>query len=310
LTIYFAWKNKVTNRKILLASIATLIALIFINLIPDNSTSDTLTLACIHLPLFLWAILGFIFVGDNSFNPQKRLEFLRYNGDLMVMTVLILVAGILLTIITIGLFSVINLYIGDFYLEYIVVLGLAASPIVGTYVAQENPQLVSKVSPVIAKIFSPLVLVTLVIYLVAAVFSGENPYSDRDFLVNFNALLIGVMAIILFSVAETSRSEKSKATTTILFLLSVVTIIVNAIALSAILFRITEWGLTPNRLAVLGGNILILTNLLIVTYSLFKAVKQAGQIALVEKSIANFLPIYSLWTSIVIFIFPLIFGFK
>ena len=68
------------------------------------------------------------------------------------------------------------------------------------------------------------------------------------------------MAIILFSIAETARSAKSKLTFNMLFLLSVLTIIVNSIALSAILFRISEWGISPNRLAVLGGNILILIN--------------------------------------------------
>ncbi|MEX2568811.1 MAG: hypothetical protein WD431_22910, partial [Cyclobacteriaceae bacterium] len=39
----------------------------------------------------------------------------------------------------------------------------------------------------------------------------------------------------------------------VLLLLSAVTIIVNGITLSAILFRISEWGITPNRAAVLGG---------------------------------------------------------
>jgi hypothetical protein len=50
------------------------------------------------------------------------------------------------------------------------------------------------------------------------------------------------MAIIFFSVAGTSRPTKNYAETFILFLLSILTIIVNGIALSAILFRISEWG--------------------------------------------------------------------
>jgi hypothetical protein len=89
-----------------------------------------------------------------------------------------------------------------------------------------------------------------------------------------------------------------------------VTIIVNGIALSAILFRITEWGVTPNRLAILGGNILILTNLLIVTYRLFKAFLDKNKTESVGKSIAAFLPVYVLWTIVVIFIFPFMFHFK
>ncbi len=95
-----------------------------------------------------------------------------------------------------------------------------------------------------------------------------------------------------------------------LFVLSVVTIVINGIALSAILFRISEWGITPNRLAVLGGNILILINLLLVTFRLFKAIKNDNEINKVENSIASYLPIYSLWTILVTFVFPIIFYFK
>ncbi len=56
----------------------------------------------------------------------------------------------------------------------------------------------------------------------------------------FNALLIGVMAIIFFSAAETSKTTKSQTEIWVLILLSVLTVIVNGIALSAILFRISQ----------------------------------------------------------------------
>jgi hypothetical protein len=181
---------------------------------------------------------------------------------------------------------------------------------VSTYITQKNPQLVNRVSPVIAKIFSPLVLITLVVDLIAILFSGKDPYNDRDFLMVFNFLLIGVMAIILFSVAETFKKNENRTGSFILFALSMVTVIVNGIALSAILFRISAWGITPNRLAVLGGNVLMLTNLLIVTFKLFKNVSKKTGIPEVEKSISMFLPVYILWTIIVTFIFPLIFHFK
>ena len=310
LTTYFIWRNGISIKKIVFAGVAFLIALIFINLLPADNKSDTLLLSCIHLPLFLWAVLGFSYVGDNIRSYNKRIDFLRYNGDLVIMTGLLMIAGGILTAITIGLFGLIGFKIEKFYTDYIVICGLGAVPIVATYITQTNPHLVNKVSPVIAKIFSPLVLITLVVYLVAILFSGKNPYKDRDFLMIFNFLLIGVMAIILFSVAETFKKNENRTDSFILFALSIVTVIVNGIALSAILFRISEWGITPNRLAVLGGNILMLTNLLIVTFKLFKNVSKKADISEVESSISMFLPVYILWTIIVTFIFPLIFHFK
>ncbi len=309
LMAYFTWKQKIQTKKILIVSVAIFISAIYINILPDNTKSDTLILACIHLPLFLWALLGFTFVGGEISNHRERIEFLRFNGDFVVMTTIIAIAGFLMTAITFGLFKLIDLNIEDFYAKYAAIWGLASLPIVGTYLVRTNPQLVNKVSPVIAKVFTPLVLLTLMVYLIAVIYTGKDPYNDREFLLIFNLLLIGVMAIILFSVAETSKNSINKTGAILLLGLSVVTIILNGIALSAILFRISEWGITPNRLAVLGANILILTNLLMVTYRLFKAVKDGNEIARIEKSIASFLPVYALWTILVAFVFPIFFNF-
>lgn len=309
LIAYFSWKNNLGIQKWIFIGGIALISLLFINLFPNDPNSDTLTLSCIHLLLFLWSLLGFSFVGEAG-NPLKRLDFLRFNGDFVVMSTLILIAGGITTGITIGLFSLIGYQIEDFYFNNVVVVGLAAVPLVATFLTQTNPQLVSKVSPVIARIFSPIVLIMLVIYLFAIFYSGKDPYNDRDFLLLFNALLIGVMAIIFFSVAEATNSEKGRTEKWILFLLSVVTILVNAIALSAILFRISTWGITPNRLAVLGSNLFILINLLMVTFKLYGVVAKKSNIAEVGGQIAIFLPVYVLWTSFVTFILPFLFNFE
>jgi hypothetical protein len=310
LTAFFVWKHKLSTRKIAFIGGAILAGILFINFLPNVKNSDTLILSCIHLPLFLWAILGFAFVGEYRNNDLKRLSYLKYNGDLVVMTALLLIAGAIMSGITIGLFSLIGFHIEKFYFENIVVFLLPAAPILGTYLTQANPQLVGKVSPVIAKIFSPIVLVMLVIYLAAIVYSGKDPYNDREFLLLFNALLIGVMAIIFFTVAETSKAIKNQSETWILFLLSIVTIIVNGIALSAILFRISALGITPNRVAVLGSNGLFLINLILITVQLSRVLFKKAPITVVGKTIAFYLPIYILWTIIVTFLFPLIFGFK
>lgn len=309
LTVYFAWKNKLATGKIAFITGVILTGVIFINSLPNVKQSDTLSLSCIHLLLFLWAILGFAFVGETRNNYEKRLRFLKYNGDLVVMTTLILIAGAIMTGVTIGLFSLLGFNIEKFYFENIVVFGLPAAPILGTYLTQTNPQLVGKVSPVIAKIFSPLVLVMLLVYLVALVYSGKDPYNDREFLLIFNGLLIGVMALIFFSVTETSKSAKSQTEIWILLLLSIVTLIVNGVALSAILFRISEWGITPNRVAVLGGNVLILINLSLVTRQLSRITKKTD-ISGVGNAIASYLPVYCVWVMIVTFLFPFLFGFK
>jgi len=310
LAAYFVWKQNLAWNKILIVAALIVASSVYINILPPNETSDTLILACIHLPLFLWTVLGYTYTGDDFKKFGKRIDFLRFNGDLIVMTTVILIAGAILSAVTVGLFEMINIKIEEFYFSHVAIWGLAAAPIFGTYLVQQNPQLVKNVSPIIAKVFTPLVLVMLVVYLIAIIYTGKDPYNDREFLFIFNLLLIGVMAIILFSISESAQNEAGKIELLLLLGLSIVTIVVNGIALSAILFRIFEFGITPNRLAVLGSNVLILVNLLMVAYRLFKTLRDASEIENVEKSIAMFLPIYSVWTIIVTFLFPLIFAFK
>ena len=310
LIAYFSWKKALSKTQMGATTLLIIVSLIFINFLPDVHKSDTLLLSCIHLPIVLWFLLLYSYAGTVKNNLEGRLDFLKFNGDLVVMTALILIAGALLSGLTVGLFSLIGFNIEKFYFENIIVFGLAGAPILGTYLVQSNPQLVGKVSPVIAKIFSPLVLVMLVIYLIAMIYSGKDPYNDRQFLMIFNALLLGVMCLIFFNAADTAAESKTRAGLWILFLLSIVTIIVNGIALSAILFRIAEWGFTPNRAAVLGGNGLILINLFLVGIQLYKVLFRKANIDTVGKAIALYLPIYLGWAAVVTFFFPFLFGFK
>lgn len=305
----FAWKNKLSASKITSIAGVLLTCALFINLLPGTTATDTLVLSCMHLPIILWAAVGTSFTGETN-SGAKRLDYLSYNGDLVVITTLIGIAGAILSAITIGLFSLIGFRIEEFYFQNIVLFALPAAPIAGTYLIQTNPQLVGRISPVIARIFSPLVLLMLAAYLAAIIYSGKNPYNNRDFLAIFNALLIGVMALIFFSVAGTAKSGKSRSSAWVLFLLSLLTIIVNGVALSAIVLRISEWGITPNRAAVLGANLLILANLLMVTVQLYKAASRRSATASVEAAIVRYLPVYVAWAAIVTFLFPFLFGSK
>ena len=308
LTAFFVWKNKLAPKTISIISAISIACLIYINSLPDKET-DILILACIHLPLILWILIGVAFTGNEPQNSGKRLDFLRFNGDVIVISVLLGIAAGIISGITFGLFALIDINIEKFFQENLVVFGLPAIPIIATLLTQTNPQLVNKVSPIIAKIFSPAVLIMLVVYLGAIIFSGKNPYTDRDFLLLFNLLLVGVMALIFFSVAENAEKKKNSADFWILFLLSIVTIIVNGVALSAILFRIAEWGFTPNRMAVLGSNVLMLIHLLMIAARLYKTVTKANEGIEVGKTIVRYIPIYFIWAAFVLFIFPLIFGF-
>ncbi len=310
LSAYFIWIQKIEFNKLLFPIIAIVISAIYVNLIPNYNKSDSAMLVGIHLPMFLWSILGYAYIGAKLNDHPRKIEFLKFNGDLIVMCAIILLSCIVFTLITFGLFELINIKIEENYFRYFGIWWIAAIPMIATFLLQNNPQLINKVSPIIAKIFTPLVFINLLVYLTAVIYTGKYPYNDRNLLLVFNVLLIGVMALILFSVAEAGKNNKGLFTLYILFGLSFLTIIINSIALSAISFRIFEYGITPNRIAVLGGNILIFIHLLIVSFKLYKSVRNKAKLEEVETSIATFLPIYSIWTAIIVFILPFIFHYK
>jgi len=310
LSAYFIWRQQINLNKILFPVIAIVISAIYINLIPDYNKSNSAMLVGIHLPLFLWSILGYAYIGAKLNDHPRKIEFLKFNGDLIIMCGIILLSCMVFTLITFGLFELINIKIEESYFRYFAIWWIAAIPMIASFLLQNNPQLINKVSPIIAKIFTPLVFINLLIYLTAVIYTGKYPYNDRNLLLVFNVLLIGVMALILFSVAEAGKNNKGLFTLYILFGLSFLTIIINSIALSAISFRILQYGMTPNRIAVLGGNILIFIHLLMVSLKLFKCVRNKAKIEEVETSIAQFLPIYSIWTAIIVFILPFIFHYK
>lgn len=311
LTIYIVWINKIFDlKKLTFIMFAFLILTLYINILPSVKDRDSINLVYIHLPLLLWSIFGLIFIDFNLKDKLRRIEYIRYNGDLAILMAIMVIAGGILTGVTIGLFHAIGINIENFYMKNVVTVGAVSVPIVATYITKNYTVLTNKLAPVIANIFSPLVLLTAIIFLLALTITGKELNSDRDFLLIFNIMLLGVMAVIVFSISETSTIRKQKFNEVILFILSIITVIIDLIALSAILYRLGNFGITPNRLAVLASNILILGNLVLLVIDLYKVNFKKALIREVELTISKYLPVYLIWILFVVFGFPLIFGME
>ncbi len=311
LSVYaFLSKATIKPKHILTTISVFIISAVYINMLPSNRDSDSVLLVFIHLPLMLWCLYGLVFIDFDTTNKLKRIDYIKYNGELAILVAIILIAGVILTAVTLGLFSAIELDIDQFYMDYIVVTGLVSSPIVATFIIRKYPYVANKIAPIIANIFSPLVLITLIVYLISILQTDKNPYNDREFLIIFNLMLLGVTAIVVFSISGTSKNKGQRFNEQILFALTIVTLIIDIIAVSAIVYRLGEYGFTPNRTAVLGSNILIFGNLLLIMIDLYKVNFKNKEINQVELTIAKYLPVYAIWTVFVVFILPWIFQLK
>lgn len=300
--IFYFFRNLQTPLKVRwIVTGISVVLLLFISLLPGGTEpSDTLLLAGLHLPVILWGLLGYVYDRQNHFN------YLRFNGDLVVATGILSLAWMLMSGITVGLFGLIEINIGDFYPKYVVVAGFSAIPVTALITVNRSNGFVNQVSPWIARIFSPLALVVLSVFLIFFLFSGNDIFTNRDFLIMFNAILVAVLALILFSLS----SAEHKWLNWVLLGLSVVTIVVNITALSAIIYRLSDFGATPNRIAVLGANILFLLHLIVVTNNLRKVVLSGESKSSVLESVGKFLPAYLVWCAVVVLLFPLIFSFR
>lgn len=295
------------KRWLLFLTAVFVISALFINLIFSDLNDQPYILACIHLPLLMWCVYGITFTGFDIRSIGKRVAFIRHNGDMAILGALIVLSGMLFAGFTIGLFASIEVSTEKFFTQYIAPWGIVAAPALTAFIIRHFPRLTGKIAPIIATLFSPLVLFTLIIYLLAVIFTGKDPYSDRDFLIMFNLMLLAVMAIIVFSISGSPEATKRRFSELVLLALSVVTLIVDLVALSAIFYRLGEFGITPNRVAVLGSNLLILGNLILITIDLFRVSFRNAPLGQVNLTTARYLPWYMLWTIIVTFGFPLIF---
>jgi hypothetical protein len=307
LSTYFLKSKKASLRQT--GIVAFLLGLFagYINLVQLYLTPNIFLLSALHLGGLCLFVYAYAFLGDQVNNASARIRLLKFSGDLLIICGLLLIGFFLLTALSINLFEAIGVHVGDFFGQYIVVWLLAPIPMLGAYLLQSNNHLVSKISPIIAKIFSPLALVSLAAFLITYFVSGNQSIRDRDFLLLFNAILIAVLALIFFSIANQQDLKAKSFAVIVLFLLSIVAIAINFVALMAILERITMNGFSANKTAVLGSNVLILVHLLLTAIQLTRAVLATGDYKSIEHTIVQFLPIYAIWLGLVCFGFPLLF---
>ena len=82
---------------------------LFANIYPVRADSDTLTLSAMHLPIALWLVVGVAYVGGRWFTSGRRMDFVRFSGELFIYYVLIALGGGVLTAFTLMMFEAIGM---------------------------------------------------------------------------------------------------------------------------------------------------------------------------------------------------------
>lgn len=308
IVLYYFYKKQLEYSKLLLPLGLFLLIFCLVFLLPLPLGSATGQLRNLHIPFLLWSIAGYVFIRSQLKETEVTIHYLQHNGNWLIFSGLLGIAGVLFTALSILLFDMIGIQLINIYEKYFFRWVMGAFPLFSCYVILNNPSLVNRISPIIARIFAPVVLVTLFGFLVSLAFDPGKIFNSRELLIVFNLVLVAVMAIVLFSLTIRNEGGAADAGKKILALLSLLTCVANLLALSAILYRLASYGFTPNRSAVLGANLIMFAHLSGITYQLVKRIRNNHLMHAVENTIARWIPLYTLWAAIVVFAFPYIFN--
>ena len=306
LAAYF-WISR-PNRRLLIAGLGlSLVAVGYVSRLPDYT--DSVVMALVHLPFVFWTFLGLVFMGDAWRDADARVRFVRYNGELVVLASLVALGGMVFSGVTVALFELVTENIADWYFSNVGVFGAAAVPVAGTYLYDAVFNQRTGIAAVLARVFAPLFLVMAVTYLIVAFVGGENPFIDRSFLITFNGLLLVVLGISVFSIVERTGESQVGLMDYINIALAMITLVMDVIALSAILFRVASFGFTPNRVTVLGANLVIMVHLAWIFRTYVALVRRRAGFAAMRRVVGSYLPVYGAWAAVVAFLLPLVFVF-
>jgi hypothetical protein len=296
------------SRRDLVFAVTALLAVPFAAWMPLGD-SDSGALALAHLPVLLGVLIFGSFACDPARELSQRAEFVSVAAEIAIIGLALLFAGALLTGLTIGAFSLIEINIKTFYFANIVPACVAAVPVIATGIERARAQRGDRLGPSLARVFSPLVLATLMAYLAAVIGTQKNPYSDRESLGLLYAMLLAIAVLVTLMVIDTRRDGPSPRLAALGCAICGLSVAIDAIALSAIVYRLSSFGFTPNRIAVLGGNLLLFGYLGGLTVALGRAAGQRRDPLAAMRWIGAFPPLFGVWSALWVFALPALFGF-
>ena len=310
LALYFAWQRGPDTARLLWLALPFVVAAVFANVFSFPDASDTAVLAILHLPIALWLAVGFAYLAGRWFAGDGRMNFVRFSGELAIYYVLIALGGGVLTAFTFMMFAAIDLKADWFVAGWLLPCGAAGAVIIGSWLVEAKQSVMENMAPVLTRLFTPLFNVLLLMFLATMVWTGNPINVDREVLIGFDLLLAVVVGLVLYAVSARDPDAPPDLFDGLQLLLIVSALVVDGVALWAIAARITEFGFTPNRVAALGENLILLVNLAWSAWLYAAFVRQRGSFAALERWQVAYLPVYSAWAAIVVVVFPPLFGYR
>jgi hypothetical protein len=318
-TLYFLWKRGVGAATGLWLALPFAAAAAFANVFPFHNAerldnfpqgSDTHLLTVLHLPIALWLAVGVAYVGGRWFASGTRMDFVRFSGELAIYYVLIALGGGVVTAFTFMMFSAIDMNPAWFVAGWLIPCGAAGAVIIGSWLVEAKQSVIENMAPVLTRLFTPLFTILLLAFLVTMAWTGNPINVKREVLIGFDLLLALVVGLVLYAASARDPQAPPDLFDALQLLLVVSALVVDVVALTAIAQRISEFGFTPNRVAALGENLILLVNLVWTAWLYTCFLRRRGPFADLERWQIAYLPVYAMWAALVVVVFPPLFGYR
>jgi len=310
LTVYFMWKRRSDRVRGLWLALAFAAGAVLANVFPFPSRSDTEVLTVLHLPIALWLIVGFAYLGGRWFHDGGRMNFVRFSGELAIYYVLIALGGFVAILFTFTMFRAIDVKPDWFVGGWLIPCGAAGAVVIASWLVEAKQSVIENMAPVLTRVFTPLFTMLLLLFLATMVWTGSPINVKREVLIGFDLLLAVVVGLVLFSASARDPQAPPNVFDGLQLALVVSALVVDGVALYAVAARISEFGLSPNRMAALGENIILLANLTWSAWLYARFLRHRSSFAVLERWQIAYLPVFSVWAAVVVLVFPPLFGYR
>ncbi len=310
LTGYFAWKRRLDARTLCWLAVAFVAAGAFANAYPFTPGGSSEALSALHLPIALWLAVGIAYAGGRWGQAGGRMDFIRFSGELFIYYVLIALGGAVLAAFMAMIFQAIGVDVEPFFESWLLPCGAMGAVVIGSWLVEAKQSVIENMAPVLTRLFTPLFAVVLVAFLAALLWTGRGIDIERNVLIAFDLLLVVVLGLLLYSVSARDHGSPPGVFDVLQVVLLVSALLADTVALWAIAERISEFGFTPNRVAALGENAILLVNLAWSAVLYIRFLRGRGSFSLLERWQTDYLPVYAVWAAIVVIVFPPLFGYR
>ncbi|MGE5234557.1 MAG: permease prefix domain 1-containing protein [Acidobacteriota bacterium] len=307
---YFLWKRRSRGAAVLPVVLSFVAAILFANVYPLRENADTLGLTVLHLPIALWLTVGVAYVGGRWRRAPGRMDFARFSGELFIYYTLIALGGVVLSLFTALMFDSIGLNAKLFVSRWLLPCGALGAVIIGSWLVEAKQSVIENMAPVLTRIFTPLFAAALLAFLGAMAWTGSVIDVQRNVLIGLDLLLAVVLGLVLYAVSARDPAAPVGTFDRLQLLLVVCALAVDVVALASIAARIQTFGWSPNKVAALGENVVLLINLAGSAWLYTRFLRNQESFAAVERWQIAYLPVYSLWAWLVVVVFPPLFAFR